>query len=55
MVKFEDFKNYDPNNRSEDKVFSSNYFSNYKSGVISISSPSFHGFTSTVALMFCRP
>ena len=34
----EDFKNYDPNNRSEDKVFSSNYFSNYK-GTLVIKTP----------------
>jgi len=26
----EDFANYDPNNKSEDVVFSANYFSNYK-------------------------
>ena len=30
----EDFKNYDRNNQSEEKVFESNYFSCYKGGVV---------------------
>ena len=34
----EDIKNYDPNNVSEEKVFSSNYFSSYK-GVLVIKTP----------------
>jgi len=30
----EDIKNYDPNNQSEEKVFESNYFSNYKGALV---------------------